>query len=106
MYWKKFVSYLMLLECFALNSLFSNRLINVERQCWVNAQYSRTGCLDVTGIPSEVDADVLEQKFLNIFGKLGCDIYPERIETCHRTSKKSAAAIVKFNSSTTETVII
>ena len=84
------------MECFASNSLLSNRLTNMERQCWVNAQYSRRGCLDVIGIPSEVDAHVLEQKVLNIFGKPGCDIASERIETCHRISKKMSAVIVKF----------
>ena len=84
------------MECFASNSLLSNRLTNMERQCWVNAQYSRRGCLDVIGIPSEVDAHVLEQKVLNIFGKPGCDIASERIETCQRISKKMSAVIVKF----------
>ena len=48
------------------------------------------------GIPSEVNADVLEEKVLNIFGKLGCDIPPERIVACHRISKKSSTVIVKF----------
>ena len=48
------------------------------------------------GIPSEMNADVLEKKVLNIFGKLGCDIPPERIEACHRISKKSSTVIVKF----------
>ena len=75
-----------------VNSLLSNRLTHVERQCWVNAQYSRRECLDVVGIPSEMGADVLEEKVLNIFGKLGCDIPSERIEACHRIGKK------KFNS--------
>ena len=75
-----------------VNSLLSNRLTHVERQCWANAQYSRRECLDVVGIPSEVGADVLEEKVLNIFGKLGCDIPSERIEACHRIGKK------KFNS--------
>ena len=60
-----------------VNSLLSNRLTNVERQCWANVQYSRRECLDVVGIPSEVGADVLEEKVLNIFGKLACDIPPE-----------------------------
>ena len=79
-----------------VNSLLSNRLTNMERQCWVNAQYSRRECLDEVGIPSEVGADVLEEKVLNIFGKLGCDIPPERIEACHRISKKTSTVIVKF----------
>ena len=78
-----------------VNSLLSNRLTSIERQCWANVQYSRRECLDVIDVPSEVDADVLEEKVLNIFGKVGCDIPPERIEACDRISKKSSV-IAKF----------
>ena len=39
----------------------------MERQCWANALYSRRECLDVIGIPSEVDGDVLKEKVLKIF---------------------------------------
>ena len=53
-------------------------------------------CLDIVGIPSEVGADILKEKVLIIFGKLSCDIPPERIEACHRISKKSPTVIVKF----------
>ena len=50
-----------------MNSLLSDRLTNMERQCWANALYSRRECLDVIGIPSEVDTDVLKEKVLKIF---------------------------------------
>ena len=33
------------------NSLLSKRLVDMERQCWANAQYSRRECLEVMGIP-------------------------------------------------------
>ena len=79
-----------------MNSLLSNRLTSIEPQCWANAQYSRRECLDVIGIPSKVGADILEEKVLSIFRKLGCDIPPERIEASHRISKKSSTVIVKF----------
>ena len=79
-----------------VNSLLSNRLTSIERQCWAKAQYSGRECLDVIGIPSKVNADVLEEKVLNNFGKLGCDILPERIDACHRVSKKSSTVIVKL----------
>ena len=39
----------------------------MERQCWANALYSRRECLEVIGIPSEVDGDVLKEKVLKIF---------------------------------------
>ena len=50
-----------------MNSLLSDRLTNMERQCWANALHSRRECLDVIGIPSEVDANVLKEKVLKIF---------------------------------------
>ena len=79
-----------------VNSLLANRLTNVVRQCWEIAQYSRREFLDVVGIPSEVGADVLEEKVLNIFDKFGCDIPPEEIEACHRISKTISIVILKF----------
>ena len=54
-----------------VNSLLLRRLVNMERQCWANAQYSRRECLDIRGIPSEVESDVLEEKVVNILDKLG-----------------------------------
>ena len=50
-----------------MNLLLSDRSTNMERQCWANALYSRRECLDVIGIPSEVDTDVLKEKVLKIF---------------------------------------
>ena len=38
-----------------VNSELSSRLVNMERQWWINAQYSRRECLEVVGIPSEVE---------------------------------------------------
>ena len=77
-----------------LHSLSSNGLTSIKRQCWENARYSRRECLDVIGIPSEVGADVLEEKVLNIFGKLDCDVPPERVKACNRISKKSSTVIL------------
>ena len=66
----------------------------MDRQCWANAQYSRRKCLDIVCIPHEVSVEVLEEKVLKMFGKLGCDISPYRIEACHRVSR---TVIVKFS---------
>ena len=54
-----------------VNSLLLRRLVNMERQCRANAQYSRRECLNIRGIPNEVESDVLEEKVVNIFEKLG-----------------------------------
>ena len=72
-----------------VNSILSNILTSIERPCWGTAQYARRECLDVIGIPCEVNVDVLDEKVLNIFGKLGFDIPPDQIEACQRISKKA-----------------
>ena len=79
-----------------VNTLLSGRLVSIERQCWLNAQYSTRKCLDIVGIRSEVEADALEEKVVAIFEKLGCNILTECIEVCHRISKKNPIVIVKF----------
>ena len=48
------------------------------------------------GIPREVSGEVLEEKVLNIFGKLGCDISPDPIEACHRVGRANDT-IIKFS---------
>ena len=80
-----------------VNNLLVTRLSTLERQYWANAQYSRRECLDIVGIPREVSGEVLEEKVLNIFGKLGCDISPDRIEACHRVGRTNDTVIVKFS---------
>lgn len=60
----------------------------------------RRECLDMSrqclGILSEVEADALEKKVVAIFEKLKCNIPTERIEVCHRTSKKKFHLTVIF----------
>ena len=49
-----------------VNSLLSHRLLNKERQCLAYVLYSRGQCLDIIGIPIEIEADVLEENVVNI----------------------------------------
>ena len=80
-----------------VNNLLLTRLTTLEKQCWANAQYLRRECLDIVGIPHEVSEEVLEEKVLKIFGKLGCDISPDRTEACHRVGRATVTVIVKFS---------
>ena len=80
-----------------VNTILSSRLVTLERQCWANAQYSRRECLYIVSIPREVSGEVLEEKVLNIFDKIGCNISPDNIESCHHVSKISDTVIVKFS---------
>ena len=53
--------------------------------------------LDILEIPPEVCGEVLEERVLKIFGKLRCDISPDRIEACHRASRTTDTVIIKFS---------
>ena len=67
-----------------VNTLLNERVIGRERQCWANAQYSRRECLEVAGIPRDVSNENLEWKILEVFSKVGCEIFSRDIEACHR----------------------
>ena len=65
-----------------VNSLLPHRLENMEHPCQANAQYWRQECLDIIDIQSEVEADALGEKVVNIFKKLGCNIPSDCTEAC------------------------
>ena len=71
------------------------RIVIVECQCWANAQYSRRECLEVAGIPRQVDDKNLETKLLSIFQKIGCTIDPTLLMTVIDLAK-TMTVIVKF----------
>ena len=78
------------------NSLLQKRVVDLERECWANAQCSRRECLELVGMPASVSHDSLEDKVLNVFDKMGCHIQNENVEACHRISKHNDRAIIKF----------
>ena len=80
-----------------ISNLLSQRVVDLERQCWANAQYSRRKCLEVVGIPRSVDDNILEEKVIQVFEKVGCNIDSSNIEVCHRISKKNDRVIAKFS---------
>ena len=47
-----------------INNLLSQLVVDLERQCWDNAQYSRRECLEIVGIPRSVDDNSLEEKII------------------------------------------
>ena len=79
------------------NCLLQKRIVDLERECWANAQYSRRECLEMVGIPASVSHDCLEDKVLEIFDSMGCRVQKENIEACHRMGKKNDRTIVKFS---------
>ena len=79
-----------------LNSELCKRIVTVERQCWTDAQYSRRECLEVAGIPRQVNVKYLETKVLSIFRKTSCTIDPNFIDGSYRVDKNNGRVIVKF----------
>ena len=67
----------------------------METQCWVNAQYSRRECLEVSGIPCDVSKENLESKVLEVFSKVGREILSHDIEACHCLTNNDRV-ILKF----------
>ena len=80
-----------------INNLLSQRVVDLERQCWANAQYSRRECLETVGIPRSVDDNSLEEKVIQVFEKVGCNIDSTSIESYHRITKRNDRVIVKFS---------
>ena len=65
----------------------SKKLTETERHCWENSQYSRRECVDVVGLPTDVEDDALEKTVIALFGKIGWDISEGNIESCHRYNR-------------------
>ena len=72
------------------------RIVTIEPQCWANVQYSRRECLEVAGIPQQVDDKNLETKVPSIFHKIGCTIDATFIGDCYRLGKNNVRVTGKF----------
>ena len=80
-----------------VNTLLNKRVVDVERQCWTNAQYSRRECLEVAGIPHDFSIENLESKVLEVFNKVGCEIHSSDIEAFHLLTNSIDRIMVKFS---------
>ena len=78
-----------------VNTLLNRRVIDMERQCWANAQYSKRECLEVSGISRDVFNKNWESKVLKVFIKVGCEILSCDIEVCPHLMNNDRV-IVKF----------
>ena len=73
----------------------------MERKCWENEQYSKTECIEISGIPQSIKQLDLEKAVLHVFDKIDAPVDPQTIETCHRLKTddngQSNKVIVKFS---------
>ena len=64
------------------NSL-SSCLVEAERQCWENAQYSRRETLEIVVLPKSLANDAIETKVWQIFQSLDCNVDKKDLDPCH-----------------------
>ena len=78
-----------------VNNLLMKRSVDIERQCWENAQYSRRECLEIAEIPTSILQQNLEEKVCQIFEAICVSVDKNDIEDCHRL-RDNERTIVKF----------
>ena len=66
-----------------VNSKLMERVVQTERQCWANAQYSHGDTVEGIGIPSSIRDQDMEGKVRNIVEEIGMDIDECDIQACH-----------------------
>ena len=77
-----------------VNNALHNRVIQLEKQCWRNEQYSRRECIEVVGLPDSTT----DNEVCSVFKKIGVDVSVDNIEACHPLkSDNKSKIIVKFS---------
>ena len=81
-----------------VNNLLSQRIVDLERHCWANAQYLRRECLKIVGIPRFVDNNSLKEKVIQVFQKAGCTLILATLKhVIVFIAKRNDRVIVKFS---------
>ena len=78
-----------------VNTLLSEGVQTIEKQCWENAQCSRRECHEISGVPLSVSDNDLEDVVCKAITKAGVEVSDKDIEDCHRVGKRGTT-IVKF----------
>ena len=70
-----------------VNTLLSERLQTIEKQCWANAQYSSRKFHEISCIPPSVSDKDLEDVVSHAITKAGIEMSGKDNEYCHRVGK-------------------
>ena len=68
----------------SINNLLMKKSVEIERQYWANAQYSRKECIEITRIPTSIPEQNIEEKVCQIFEAIGVSVHKSNIDDCHR----------------------
>ena len=88
-----------------VNSLLSERVQTIEKQCWANSQYSKRDCLEISGIPSSVIDNDLEDVVCKAITKAGVEVSEKDVEECHRVGKWDTTIVKFFKSKVSKQVL-
>ena len=79
-----------------VNDELVNRIGIIEKNSYRNSQYSRRECIEISGIPADVENNNLENTALEIISRAGVNVPNEDVEGCHRIGRNNAT-ILKFS---------
>ena len=78
-----------------VNNILMKKSVDMEQQCWANAEYPRRECLEIAGIPTSITQQSLKGKVCQIFEAIDVSVYKNDIDDCHRLRDKKQT-IAKF----------
>ena len=85
--------------------LVKNSNFLLEKRCNRLEQYSRRECLEIKGIPANIEHKDLIPSLNPVFELLKVDVDKKEIQACHRVSAKSNDVIIKFTNRQTRNSI-
>ena len=78
----------------------NNRVVVLERSQYLYEQYGRRESIEITGIPTSVGQDALEDEVIKIYDEAKIEVFGRQLQesdisACHRIGKKGVT-IVRF----------
>ena len=77
------------------NRLLTERVVQLERNVVINAQYHQQKLVEVNPVPPSISDEELELNICKALSLTGHEVKPNNLQACHRLKKK-VSVIVKF----------
>ena len=83
----------------------NDRVIEMERNVHRLEQYSRRECIEITGIPNSIANDLLAERVILIFERLGLVMEQIDIVVCHRLGETGRVIVKLLNRKDAQNVL-
>ena len=83
----------------------NDRVIEMERNAHRLEQYSRRECIEITGIPNSIANDLLAERVILIFERLGLVMEQIDIVVCHRLGETGRVIVKLLNRKDAQNVL-